>query len=244
MEHVSYKEFDQITEKVFSELEKACNWNENIRQKFCDLTNFLLSENEKYNLTAIRNVEGVIKNHLFDSVSIADLIPEGVKVIDVGAGAGFPSLPLAIVRPDLRIIALDSTGKKTEFTKAAAKLLDLHNIDAMSARAEELVSDLPTFREHFDVAVARSVAALPILSELCLPFVKVGGMLVAMKSESAAHELAESKNAFRLLGGEAKSVTLYQSREDEVRCAFVISKIAQTPDKYPRAYAQIKKKPL
>ena len=244
MDQISNKEFNLITDKVFSELGFVCDWSDDIRAKFCELTRFLLSENEKYNLTAIRNVEGVIKNHLFDSVSIAKLLPENAKIIDVGSGAGFPALPLAIVRPDLRIIALDSTQKKSDFTKAAAKLLDLHNIDAISARAEELVSDLPTFREHFDAAVARSVASLPVLSELCLPFVKLGGMLVAMKSKSAEHELEESKNAFRLLGGKPELITLYESREDEIRCAFVISKIAPTPSKYPRAYAQIKKKPL
>ena len=245
MIQISCTEFNQVTDKVFSELGIACDWNDETRGKFRKLAELLLSENEKYNLTAIRTLDGVIKNHFFDSTTVAPYLPQGARIIDVGSGAGFPALPLAIVRPDLRIVALDSTQKKTDFTKMAASLLELTNIDAISARAEELVRDVPMLRESFDCTVARSVAALPILSELCVPFVKVGGVLAAMKSESASHELNESRKALEMLGcGDAKIIPLYQSREDEVRTLFLIEKTGATPEKYPRAYAQIKKKPL
>ena len=148
--------------------------------KFFLLTERMLTVNEQFNLTAIREPSRVILLHYIDSLIGAHLFPEGASVIDVGAGAGFPTLPLAIVRPDLRITALDSTAKRVNYIGETAALLELKNITPLVGRAEEIAKDA-AYREQFDCATARAVAALPVLSELCLPFVTLGGRFIAMK---------------------------------------------------------------
>ena len=140
MDHITQLEFDRVTEQVFSELNETCTWTSEEREKFCALANFLLSENEKYNLTAIRTLDSVIKNHFFDSAAASVAIPKNAKIIDIGTGAGFPTLPLAIVRPDIRIIALDSTEKKVEFVKSAASLLSLPSVSTFCGRVCAVLS--------------------------------------------------------------------------------------------------------
>ena len=239
-------------------------------EKFFKLTKRLLEENEKYNLTAIRTVSGVIENHIFDSLTVADRIPEGASVLDIGSGAGFPSMPIAIMRPDLNITALDSTEKKTEYIKETAKVLDLSGISTICGRAEELtavsiddtkrakpqkrkITDTeaqkpvrPALRESYDVVIARSVASYNVLSELCVPFLKVGGTFIAMKGEKALHEAKEGENALYLLGcvQKCKIDKPYTINSETDKLFFITTKRSKTPDKYPRKYAQIKKKPL
>ena len=166
--------------------------------KFFLLTERMLTVNEQFNLTAIREPSRVILLHYIDSLIGAHLYPEGASVIDVGAGAGFPTLPLAIVRPDLRITALDSTAKRVNYIGETAALLELKNITPLVGRAEEIAKDA-AYREQFDCATARAVAALPVLSELCLPFVTLGGRFIAMKGRGGKEELAASQNAIQLL---------------------------------------------
>ena len=234
-----------ILEQVFAVYPKICNFDDEMSSKFAILTDFLLSENEKYNLTAIRSFDQVIQKHIYDSITISPYIPENAEVVDIGSGAGFPALPLAIVRPDLKITAVDSTAKKVGFICKAAELLKLQNVAAACGRAEELSAPGEKLRERFDCCVARSVAELRVLAEFCLPFVKKGGIFLAMKSQSASHEINEAKNAAKTLGvaAEPNQISLYRSGEDD-RTVWIFQKTDKTPDKYPRAYAQIKKKPL
>ena len=140
MEIYNIEEFRSKMDEIWQKYGKKCDIDEEKTKLFFNLTNRLLEENEKYNLTAIRTVSGVIENHIFDSLMVIDRIPIGTSVLDLGSGAGFPSLPIAIMRPDLQITALDSTEKKTEYIKETAKLLGLTNITTLCRRAEDLTA--------------------------------------------------------------------------------------------------------
>ncbi len=244
MSFLDFEQFDLLINNAFSSHPEVSFPTEEQKSKLYRFTELLLSENEKYNLTAIRTPQGVISKHLFDSICVSSHIPNGSKLIDIGSGAGFPTVPLAIMRPDVSFHPLDSTDKKVEFIKSSAQLLELTNVHPISARAEELAAD-PAYREGFDVAIARSVAALPILSELCIPFVKPGGYFLSMKSASAAAEISDSLRGIKKLGGDNVEIrSLYSDDTDGERCLFVVKKISPTPKELPRRYAQIKKKPL
>lgn len=214
---------------------------------FFTLTEHMLTVNEQFNLTAIREPSRVILLHYIDSLLGAEFFPEGASVIDVGCGAGFPSLPLAVVRPDLKITALDSTAKRVNYVADTAALLGLTNVTPLVARAEEAAKN-PALRECFDCATARAVAALPVLSELCLPFVRVGGRFVAMKGKSGNEELAAAKNAIFLLGGKAEKLVntpiLSPDGEAFEHTTVLVKKATATATKYPRAYGKIAKAPL
>ena len=216
-------------------------------KRFYDLTARMLTVNEQFNLTAITDPSRIIFLHYIDCLMEASMIPQGAKVIDVGCGAGFPSLPLAICRPDLEVTALDSTAKRVAYVEETASLLGLTNLKTVTARAEEAAC-LPALREAFDCATARAVAALPVLCELCLPFVKKGGLFVAMKGKNAKDELALSHNAISTLGGTFRELiaTPISDFEGETFAhgTVLIAKTAQTPKLYPRPYAKIAKKPL
>ncbi len=217
-----------------------------IIEKFYALTNIMTEVNQVMNLTAIREVDKIIPLHYADCVKIAHLFPQNATVIDIGCGGGFPTLPLAVVRPDLRITGVDSTAKKVAYVADTAHALGLTNVKTLSARAEDLAHD-PDFRENFDCATSRAVARLHILSELCLPFVKIGGKMIIMKGASGQEELDEGQEGIKKLGGEVESVakdTLITPIEQETRFNMTISKASATPTQYPRAFGQIKKKPL
>ncbi len=215
-------------------------------EKFYALTVRMLEENEKYNLTAIKEPKKIILNHYADCVTLAKLLPKGASLIDVGCGAGFPTLPLAIVRDDLKITAVDSTAKRIAYVEDSARLLGLSGVTARTMRAED-GARLPEYRESFDFATARAVAEMRILCELCLPYVKVGGMMLAMKGKNAEFELSAAKKALAVLGGAApavESVSLSNDEETLTHPLIIIKKKSRTPSAYPRAYAQISKKPL
>ncbi len=215
--------------------------------QFEALTVRMLEENEKYNLTAIREPEKIALLHYADCVSAAAAFPKAARVVDVGCGAGFPTLPLALVRPDLTIVALDSTEKRVKYVAETAALLGLDNVDARVLRAEDGAND-PALRETFDIATARAVAELRVLAEICLPYVKVGGEMIAMKGKNAAIEVAGAKRAISILGGRLLSVDetpLASSSLGAQNHALVrIVKEKKTPVTYPRLWAQISKKPL
>ena len=167
-------------------------------EKFLTLTKRMLEENEKYNLTAITEPNKIILNHYADCVKLAAKLPKGATLIDVGCGAGFPTLPLAIVRDDLKITAIDSTAKRIAYVEQTAKILGLCGVTAITMRAED-GAKLPEYRERFDFATARAVAEMRVLCELCLPFVKVGGSMIAMKGKNAEFELSGAKKAVAVL---------------------------------------------
>ena len=204
----------------------------------------LITWNEKINLTAITDAEGISVKHFFDSIypfSLVD-IPDGSSLIDVGTGAGFPSCPVKIWRDDLKITLLDSLQKRITFLAQLSDSLSL-GATCIHSRAEDL-GNSSEFREKFDFATARAVANLTDLCEYCLPFVKVGGKFIALKGSDAQEEIKQAKDAVRLLGGKLGQVREYTLPNGDGRTLVVIDKIGATPDKYPRSSAQIKKKSL
>lgn len=203
----------------------------------------MLERNQVMNLTAITEPREVAALHLLDSLS---LIPaaglEAEEIVDVGAGAGFPGMPLAIAAPSLRVTLLDSLGKRVDFLRETCGTLGLKNTACVHARAEEFAGER---RESFDAAVSRAVAALPVLCELCLPLVKTGGQMLAMKSSHTEEEINQSQAAIKLLGGEIAWVKDYSvPTTDVVHRIICVRKASPTPKKYPRRFAVIKKSPL
>ena len=203
----------------------------------------LLEKNQVMNLTAITDPRDVAVLHLLDSLALTGLAGlEGRTVVDVGTGAGFPGVPLAIARPSARVTLLDSLGKRVDFLRESCRTLGLDNVECVHGRAEEFAGER---RETFDLAVSRAVAALPVLCELCLPLVKVGGAFWAMKSVDTEEEISASKTAVKVLGGRIQAVSDYTIPTTEVVHRVVcIQKTAPTPKKYPRRFALIKKQPL
>ena len=218
-------------------VEAACIPN---LEKFSKL---LLEKNQVMNLTAITDPSQVATLHLLDSLAVlrgADFA--GKTVVDVGTGAGFPGVPLAIACPGTAFTLLDSLGKRVRFLEEARDTLGLPNVVCVHGRAEEFARD---HREGYDIAVSRAVANRSVLSELCLPLVKVGGVFLAMKSTGCEGEVAAAGRAVRLLGGEVReSVDYVIPTTDVTHRLVVIAKVSPTPKKYPRAFAQIKKQPL
>lgn len=208
-------------------------------EKFAVLFDELIAFNNVTNLTAITECEEVALRHFADSLTAADKIPVGATVIDVGCGGGFPTLPLAIARPDLAITALDSTAKKLVFVENMARKLSL-NVKTLAARAEEI----PECRESFDIATSRAVARMNLLTELCLPLVKVGGKFVAMKGASGKEELAEAEGGITKLGGTVTGVDAFTLLSAGERVIITVDKVAPTPSAYPRPWGKIKKKTL
>ncbi len=241
----AFETFKQIFIDVFDKNGLSRFADENTVRKFYDFAVFLADANEKTNLTAISGAEDTVLKHFADSLVAADMFPVGATVVDVGCGAGFPSIPLAIVRPDLKITPLDSTGKKIDFVCSAARSLGLENLSPVCARAEDFVVEK---RESFDVATARAVSRLNVLSELALPLVRVGGRFVAMKAKDGEMELDEAKQGILTLGGSIakvdKVVLTPISGEELNRVSILVEKKSETPAKYPRTYAKITKAPL
>ena len=221
--------------------------SEDQARKLYDLTERMIEVNKKMNLTAITDPEAVILKHYADSLMISPFLAENSTVVDIGCGAGFPTLPLAIFRPDLQIIALDSTQKRIDYVQNTANLLGLDNVTAICSRAEELAND-KSYREEFDFVTARAVAALPVLAELCLPFVKIGGKFIAMKGSKGESEATEAQNAIKKCGGELVDIhhkNLCATNGDkEVRVITEISTISPTPREFPRHFSKISKRPL
>jgi 16S rRNA (guanine527-N7)-methyltransferase len=210
------------------------------------LENELLSWNERFNLTAIRDKEGIRTKHFLDSFSCT-LAWKGnppARLVDVGTGAGFPGLPLKILHPGMELTLVESVGKKTAFCRHVVEKLKLSGVDVITRRAEE-VGQMPDQRESYDWAVARAVANLPVLAEYLLPLVRVGGRMLAQKGHSGAVEAHHAEKAFRLLGGclhQLIPVTLPGVAEE--RYLVVVDKIAAVPPQYPRRPGIPAKQPL
>ncbi|MGI6157861.1 MAG: 16S rRNA (guanine(527)-N(7))-methyltransferase RsmG [Saccharofermentanales bacterium] len=202
----------------------------------------LQAANQTTNLTAITDPEAIATKHLEDSWRLVRHVPPKASLIDVGTGAGFPGLALKIVRPDLDVTLIDATNKKVRFLRSVTEALCLECVRALHARAEEL-SRTSEHRDRYDIAVARAVTRLPILAELCLPLVRPGGMMIAMKGID--DETRDAARAVRLLGGRTARVEAYELTGDEGRRSLVfIDKRTATPKRFPRRMATISKKPL
>lgn len=202
----------------------------------------LVEYNQKVNLTAITDPEGIEDKHFADSLLLANLPETAGKLVDVGTGAGFPGVVAKIFKPELQLTLMEPTGKRVEFLKYVCAQLGLSGVEFSKERAEEAARKV--WREQFDVATARGVAALPMLSEYCLPLVKVGGVFLAMKGPGAAEELAESGAALKKLGGKGSGVAEFHLPGGDVRNIIRIKKISQTPPVYPRNGGKIAKSPL
>lgn len=212
--------------------------------RFSKYCNNLIETNKVMNLTAITEPEQVYLRHFADSVALLACTDfTGKKVIDVGTGAGFPGLPLKIAKPDINLTLLDSLRKRVDFLQDTCNLLGL-DANCVHARAEEAAMQAD-FRDSFDIATSRAVASLPTLCELCLPYVKPGGLFLAMKSKDYLSELEASENAIRTLQARVERIWEYSIEGTELSyCVVVIKKLANTPSKYPRRFAKIQKNPL
>ena len=221
--------------------ELSLELDDNRCRKLCEFGAAMVKQNEVMNLTGITEDTQVAKLHLLDSLTVmasADL--RGKSLIDVGCGAGFPGVPLAIACPEAKITLLDSLAKRMHWLETIVPALGIENARCVTARAEEEVAKC---RETYDFATSRAVARLNILLELTAPYVKVGGAVLAMKGMAAKEELAEAKNAIRKLGLQVETVKEFPI-EDTAHTVIVLRKIAPTPPQYPRRYAKIKQAPL
>lgn len=216
---------------------------EEFSEKFENFNKILTEFNQKYNLTAISDQKEVYIKHFFDSIQPQKYFPAGAKVVEIGSGGGFPSVPLKIVRDDLSFTLIESTGKKCEYLKHVVDKLGFDCVQVLNIRAEDGGRD-KNLREKFDISTARAVARLNTLCEYCLPFVKIGGRFIAYKGD-AEEEIEEAQNAIKTLGGEIEKVEKYDLPEGfGKRTVIVIKKVKSTPEKYPRGRGLERKKPL
>lgn len=214
-------------------------------EKLCRYYAFLEETNRTMNLTAITGEKEVAQLHFLDCLALLTLDDFAHKtVIDIGSGAGFPGLPMKIAEPSIRLTLLDAQQKKVAFLEKLSKLLQITDIRCMHARAEEAAL-LPDMRDGFDFAVSRAVARLNVLAEMCLPFVKIGGAFIAMKSTDSDDEIKEAETAFNKLGAQLGQITDYViPGTDVIHRAVIVSKVSPTPTGYPRRFAKIQKSPL
>ena len=212
----------------------------NARSASFDTYYRLLTEwNEKFNLTAITERNAVYVKHFADSLLGEYLVPENATLLDIGAGAGFPSLPIKIVRNDVTLTMVDSLKKRVNFLSCLIDELKLDKTTALHARAEDL-----NCRGSYDCVVARAVAPLNTLCEYCLPFVKTGGIFIAYKAGDCEEETAAAKNAVKILGGDKVDIIKRRLDDDTVRSLVVIGKVTDSPAKYPRGKNLPRKSPL
>ena len=218
--------------------------SDNQLEKFDKYMQLLLEWNEKINLTAIIEPDEVKIKHFLDSLTVLKYINDEDKVIDIGTGAGFPGIPLKIMKSDTKITLLDSLNKRINFLNLVIEELELKNIEAIHGRAEEFARN-KLYREKYDVAVSRAVANLSTLTEYMLPFVKVGGRCICMKGANLKEELDKAKNAIQELGGKIEIIdNFYLSNNDNERNILIIKKIKETKSKYPRKAGIPSKEPL
>lgn len=220
------------------------NLNDKQLEQFNKYYEILIDWNNKLNLTRIIEPEEVAVKHFADSLTLLKYydIPQNAKVIDVGTGAGFPGIPLKIARPDINLTLLDSLNKRLVFLKEVCNYIGIE-ADIVHSRAEEGGKN-PVYREKFDVAVSRAVARLNVLSEYCLPFVKINGVFIAMKGPDLSEEIKEGKSAIQLLGGKINRFEEFTIPDASKRTIVVIDKEKFTLVKYPRQGIKIKNKPL
>lgn len=215
-----------------------------VLDRFEKYADFLVLWNQKMNLTSITDMEGIIVKHFIDSLMILNFakIPENTSFIDVGTGAGFPGIPLKIARPDIKLTLLDSLNKRLTFLR---ELLNELQLDAqiIHGRAEE-IARLKEYREGFDFVVSRAVAPLNVLSEYCVPFVKMNGFFIALKGPNLNLELESAERSINILGGKVEKVEMFELPGKNSRSALLVKKVEKTSEKYPRHGSKISKKSL
>lgn len=211
-------------------------------EQFTTFLKLLQKESKEINLTSVTETNDIILKHFVDSISIAPCVQKNaVSVIDVGSGAGFPGIPLAIIRPELHITLLEATAKKVHFMDSVIQTLQLKNVKTLNARAEEAGQDL-RYREQFDIALARAVAETRVLAEYVLPFVKIGGFFIAQKD--ASENIMNAEKAIKTLGGEIQDIVPVKIPGLPERNLVIVRKISTTIDKYPRRPGSPEKKPI
>ena len=239
---VEWQDFQQQASAIVGEVLSS-----EVLEAFEALYSLMVEANKTTNLTRITALSDFCTRHLLDSLTLVPFLqplPAEFSLVDIGSGAGFPALPLAILFPKARITAVEATGKKAAFIQSAAPALGLTNIAVLADRAETLAHQ-PQNREAYDIAVARAVSTLPTLTEFCLPWVKVGGRFYAMKTSNATHtEVPAAENAIRMLGGQLLSTEDVSRDNLPNRQLIVIEKIQSTPMLYPRNAGLISRKPL
>ena len=236
------EEFTKKIEELSNEI--GILLNEKQINQFYAYMELLLDWNEKINLTAITAPEEIILKHFIDSMTIAKYIKEGAKVIDVGTGAGFPGIPLKIIREDIEITLLDSLNKRINFLNEVINQLKLAEIQAVHSRVEEFGQN-KKYRENFDCATSRAVANLSTLAEYLIPLIKINGMCISMKGSDVKEEIQQSERAISLLGGKIEEVEEFQlPKSDMDRNIIIIRKTKPTPPKYPRKPGTPAKEPI
>lgn len=222
------------------------DFNNEIYDKFIMYKELIKEWNNKINLTAITDDEEIIKKHFIDCIKIFTFEPlKNVKnVIDVGTGAGFPGIPMSILKPDFNMVLLDSLNKRVNFLNLVKSELKLPNLTNLHGRAEDYGREA-AYRENFDAAVSRAVANLAVLSEYCIPYVKVGGYFIALKGPGADEEIMEGKVAVKKLGGDIEEVIKVNIEGSDLKHNLVIiRKVTETPSVYPRKAGTAAKKPI
>lgn len=235
--------------QYFKIMDTACKdvgleFDEEKYDKFIKYKDILKSWNKKINLTTIVEDEDIIKKHFIDCIKIFKFSPlrDISNVIDIGTGAGFPGIPMKIVNPQINVVLLDSLNKRINFLNQVISDIQLNNIKCIHGRAEDFSKDIK-YREKFDAAVSRAVANLSVLSEFCIPYIKLGGYFVAMKGPSVDDEIKESKKAISILGGKIENIVKIEN-DDLNHNLVVIKKVKKTPNIYPRRAGIVSKKPL
>ncbi len=230
------------TEELIKSTQDFLSLDEKMFDRLRIYAEMLVEWNEKINLTAITEPKEIAVKHFLDCMMIfkyAD-IPSFASVIDVGTGAGFPGVVMKIVRPDIKLTLLDSLAKRITFLEELCKTLELE-VTTVHSRAEDVPNGL---RESFDIATARAVANMRVLSEYCMPYVKVGGRFIALKGAAAQDELTQAENAIKVLGGKFEAINTFEIENAGARGIISVKKISQTLTKYPRNPAKISKQPL
>lgn len=237
---------DTVFKNKITDLSKKINIDLTEKQiyNFYDYMNLLLEWNEKVNLTAITEMDDIILKHFIDSITILKYLKEDDRIIDVGTGAGFPGIPIAIINSSFNITLLDSLNKRIMFLDEVCKKLELKNVKTIHSRAEDFGQD-KNKREKYDIAVSRAVANLATLTEYLLPLIKVGGTCICMKGPDAEKEIEDAKFAIKELGGKIEKVEKFMLPDSDMeRNIVLIKKMKETPKKYPRKAGTPSKQPL
>lgn len=237
--------------EFFNILQSACNnvnldFNDKKYNQFISYKNLIQEWNKKINLTAIVKDEEIIKKHFIDCIKIFKASPmaEAKSLIDIGTGAGFPGIPIKILKEDIEITLLDSLQKRINFLNIVIGELQLKNIQYLHGRAEDYAQEIQ-HRQRYDIAVSRAVANLAVLSEFCIPFVRKGGYFVAMKGPSVEEEITSATKSIEILGGKIEDIIKIDIEDTDLKHNLVIiKKVKETAKKYPRKPSIIKKNPL